>query len=206
MGARYQHGPGVFKLDWILSEPVPWINADVRRAGTVHVGGGLDEMMASERAATRARSPPALRPRRPADRGRPQPCARGRHTFWAYVHVPQGSDVDMTDAIENQIERFAPGFRDTVADRAYRVAMQQRNPSDLGGEISNGKATLRQMLARPVPRWNTYKTPLKGVYLSSAATPPGPAVHGMSGENAAQVALRDVFGVRHVPPLRPAAG
>ncbi|WP_324274029.1 hypothetical protein [Blastococcus brunescens] len=112
----------------------------------------------------------------------------------------------MTEAIENQIERFAPGFRDTVLERYTKnaVAMEQWNPSYLGGDISNGQATLRQMLARPVPRWNTYKTPMTGVYLASAATPPGPAVHGACGDNAAQVALREVFGVRTVPPLRPA--
>jgi phytoene dehydrogenase-like protein len=112
----------------------------------------------------------------------------------------------MTGPIEDQIERFAPGFKDTIVGRATKTAvqMEQWNPSHLGGDISNGQATLWQMLARPVPRWNTYRTPVKGVYLASSATPPGPAVHGMCGDLGARVALRDVFGVREVPPLRPA--
>jgi phytoene dehydrogenase-like protein len=123
------------------------------------------------------------------------------------VHVPHGSDADMTEAIENQVERFAPGFKDTIVERATKTAVQMEawSPSYLGGDISNGQATLRQMLARPVPRWNTYRTPVRGVYMASSATPPGPAVHGACGDKAAEVALRDVFGVRHAPPLRPAA-
>jgi phytoene dehydrogenase-like protein len=135
----------------------------------------------------------------------PTRAPEGGHIFWAYVHVPHGSDVDMTAAIEAQIERFAPGFRDTVVERATKnaVQMQEWNPNHVGGDISNGEASLRQMLARPVPRWNTYRTPMDGVYLASAATPPGPAVHGMCGDLAARVALRDVFGVRKAPPLRP---
>jgi len=205
--SRYHHGAGVFKIDWILSEPVPWTNADVRRAGTVHVAGTLDETIAGERAPNQGRLTDkpyvlAVQPTVPD----PTRAPDGGHIFWAYVHVPHGSDADMTEAIENQIERFAPGFRDTVVDRYTKTAvqMEQWNPSYLGGDISNGQATLRQMLARPVPRWNTYKTPVPGTYLASAATPPGPAVHGACGDNAAQVALREVFGVRKVPPLRPA--
>jgi phytoene dehydrogenase-like protein len=204
--SRYHHGAGVFKIDWILSEPVPWTNPAVRRAGTVHIAGTLDETIAGERAPNEGRltdkpyvlavQPTVADPTRAPD---------GGHIFWAYVHVPHGSDADMTEAIENQVERFAPGFRDTVLERATKTAvqMEQWNPSYLGGDISNGQATLWQMLARPVPRWNTYKTPVRGVYLASAATPPGPAVHGACGDNAARVALREVFGVREVPPLRP---
>ncbi|SFE69890.1 phytoene desaturase family protein [Blastococcus tunisiensis] len=205
--SRYRHGAGVFKIDWILSEPVPWTNPDVRRAGTVHVAGDLDETIAGERAPNEGRITDrpyvlAVQPTVPD----PTRAPDGGHIFWAYVHVPHGSYVDMTDAIENQVERFAPGFRDTVLERSTKtaVAMEAWNPSYVGGDISNGQATLRQMLARPVPRWNTYKTPVRGVYLASAATPPGPAVHGACGDNAAQVALREVFGVRQVPPLRPA--
>ncbi|HEX2072879.1 MAG TPA: NAD(P)/FAD-dependent oxidoreductase [Geodermatophilus sp.] len=204
--ARYKHGPGVFKMDWILSEPVPWTNPEVRRAGTVHVAGTLAETMAGEAApaAGRLTDRPyvlAVQPTVPD----PTRAPDGGHIFWAYVHVPHGSDVDMTEAIENQIERFAPGFRDTVLERATKNAVQMEawNPNHVGGDISNGEASLRQMLARPVPRWNTYKTPIPGTYLASAATPPGPAVHGMCGDNAARVALREVFGVRDVPPLRP---
>ena len=206
--SRYRHGAGVFKVDWILSEPVPWTNPDVRRAGTVHVAGNLDETIAGERAPNQGRLTDkpyvlAVQPTVPD----PTRAPDGGHIFWAYVHVPHGSGADMTEAIENQIERFAPGFRDTVVDRYAKtaVAMEQWNPSYLGGDISNGQASLWQMLARPVPRWNTYKTPLPGAYLASAATPPGPAVHGQCGDSAARVALREVFGVRSVPPLRPAA-
>ena len=204
--SRYHHGAGVFKIDWILSEPVPWANPDVRRAGTIHVAGTLEETIAGEQAPNEGRltdrpyvlavQPTVADPTRAPD---------GGHIFWAYVHVPHGSDADMTEAIENQVERFAPGFRDTVVARATKTAvqMEQWNPSYLGGDISNGQATLRQMLARPVPRWNTYKTPVRGVYLASAATPPGPSVHGACGDNAAKVALREVFGVREAPPLKP---
>ncbi|MGY1747302.1 phytoene desaturase family protein [Blastococcus sp. SYSU D00695] len=205
--SRYKHGPGVFKIDWILSEPVPWTNPEVRRAGTIHVAGTLAETMAGEEGPAHGR--PAEKPYVLAvqptvvDRTR---APGGEHVFWAYVHVPHGSDVDMTDAIEAQIERFAPGFRDTILARATKNApqMEQWNPNHVGGDISNGEASLRQMLARPVPRWNTYRTPIAGTYLASAATPPGPAVHGMCGDNAARLALREVFGLRDVPALRPA--
>jgi phytoene dehydrogenase-like protein len=204
---RYHHGPGVFKIDWILSEPVPWTNPEIRRAGTIHVAGTLEETIAGEAApaAGRLTDRPyvlAVQPTVPD----PSRAPDGGHIFWAYVHVPHGSGVDMTEAIEAQIERFAPGFRDTILERATKdaPAMQAWNPSYLGGDISNGEASLRQMMARPVPRWNTYKTPVPGTYLASAATPPGPAVHGMCGDNAARVALREVFGMRSVPPLRAA--
>ena len=203
---RYEHGPGVFKVDWALSEPVPWIHEDVRRAGTVHVGGTLEEMVAAETAPSRGRvaEKPFVLAVQPTvvDPGR---APAGRHVLWAYAHVPSGSDIDVTTQIEAQIERFAPGFRDTVLARHTYTAreMEAQNPNDVGGEISNGMPSLRQMVARPVPRWNTYKTPIRGVFLASAATPPGPAVHGMCGDNAARTALRDVFGVRDKPRLRP---
>jgi phytoene dehydrogenase-like protein len=204
---RYRHGPGVFKIDWVLSEPVPWANPDVRRAGTIHVAGTIEETIAGESAPAHGRladrpyvlavQPTVVDPTRAPD---------GGHIFWAYVHVPHGSTVDMTEAIEAQIERFAPGFRDTIVGRHTMHAgeMEHWNPNDVGGDISNGEASLRQMLARPVPRWNTYKTPITGTYLASAATPPGPAVHGHCGDNAARVALREVFGIRKPPRLRPA--
>jgi phytoene dehydrogenase-like protein len=163
----------------VLSEPVPWANADVRRAGTIHVAGTMEETIAGESAPAHGRladkpyvlavQPTVVDPTRAPD---------GGHIFWAYVHVPHGSTVDMTEAIEAQVERFAPGFRDTIVGRRTMHAgeMEHWNPSDVGGDISNGEASLRQMLARPVPRWNTYSTPITGTYLASAATPPGPAV------------------------------
>ncbi|MET0764428.1 MAG: NAD(P)/FAD-dependent oxidoreductase [Blastococcus sp.] len=206
---RYKHGPGVFKVDWILSEPVPWTNPDTRRAGTIHLAGDLEETIEGESApgAGRLTDKPYVLAVQPTVVD-PSRAPAGGHIFWAYVHVPHGSDADMTEAIENQVERFAPGFRDTIVGRATKNAMQMQawNPNHVGGDISNGEASLRQMLARPVPRWNTYRTPVRGVYLASAATPPGPAVHGMCGDNAARVALRDVFGIRKAPPLRPALG
>jgi phytoene dehydrogenase-like protein len=202
---RYRHGAGVVKVDWALSDPVPWANPDVRRAGTVHVAGSPDELIAVESLPSKGAIPdrPFVLAVQPtvAD---PTRAPAGRHVLWAYTHVPNGSDVDMTEAIEAQIERFAPGFRDTILARSTLTAPQMaaRNPNDLGGEIANGETSLRQMLARPVPRWNTYTTPLDGVFLASAATPPGPAVHGMCGDNAARTALREVFGIRSAPPLR----
>jgi phytoene dehydrogenase-like protein len=205
--SRYKHGPGVFKVDWILSDPVPWTNPDVRRSGTIHVAGTLEETLAGEAApaADRLTDKPYVLAVQPTVVD-PSRAPAGGHVFWAYVHVPHGSDADMTEAIENQIERFAPGFRDTILERATKNAVQMEawNPNHVGGDISNGEASLWQMLARPVPRWNTYKTPVPGVYLASAATPPGPAVHGQCGDSAARVALREVFGVRKAPPLRPA--
>ncbi|KQS57929.1 FAD-dependent oxidoreductase [Geodermatophilus sp. Leaf369] len=206
---RYKHGPGVFKIDWALSDPVPWTHPDVRRAGTLHVAGTLAETIAGEAApaAGRITDKPYVLAVQPTVVD-PTRAPEGKHVFWAYVHVPHGSTVDMTEQIEAQVERFAPGFRDTILARATMTApqMEQWNPNDVGGDISNGEASLRQMLARPVPRWNTYRTPIDNVFLASAATPPGPAVHGMCGDNAARVALKRVFGVRDVPCLKPAAG
>jgi phytoene dehydrogenase-like protein len=204
---RYRYGPGVFKVDYALSGPVPWTNPDARRAGSLHLGGTIEEVAAAEADVAQGRHP-----RRPfvlvAQQSLfdPTRAPDGQHTLWTYCHVPARSSLDMTDAIEDQIERFAPGFKDTIVSRATKTAvqMEQWNPSYLGGDISNGQASLWQMLARPVPRWNTYRTPVRGVYMASSATPPGPAVHGMCGDLAARVALRDVFGVRAVPPLRPA--
>ncbi|MCV2488792.1 NAD(P)/FAD-dependent oxidoreductase [Geodermatophilus sp. YIM 151500] len=202
---RYRYGAGVFKVDYVLSSPVPWAAPEVRRAGTVHVAGSLAETIEGESAPAAGRVPekPYVLAVQPTVVD-PTRAPDGGHVFWAYVHVPHGSDVDMTGAIEAQIERFAPGFRDTVVERHMMDARQMEawNPNHVGGDIANGEASLRQMLARPVPRWNTYKTPLRGVYLASAATPPGPAVHGMCGDNAARVALREVFGIREAPPLR----
>jgi phytoene dehydrogenase-like protein len=185
--SRYKHGPGVFKVDWILSDPVPWTNPDVRRSGTIHVAGTLEETLAGEAApaADRLTDKPYVLAVQPTVVD-PSRAPAGGHVFWAYVHVPHGSDADMTEAIENQIERFAPGFRDTILERATKNAVQMEawNPNHVGGDI--------------------YKTPVPGVYLASAATPPGPAVHGQCGDSAARVALREVFGVRKAPPLRPA--
>jgi phytoene dehydrogenase-like protein len=211
--ARFRYGAGICKVDFALSGPVPWRNEAARLAGTLHLGGGFEEIAAGEAAVARGehpRSPYVLVVQ--AGVADPARAPRGQHTLWAYCHVPAGSTVDMTARIEAQIERFAPGFTDLVLARHTRTAAQEEalDPNYVGGDIACGAQTVRQVLARPVARWNPYRTPLRGVYLCSSATPPGPAVHGRCGELAALTALRDVFGVREPPDLdalrpRPAA-
>jgi len=194
---RYRYGPGVFKMDWALSGPVPWSAEICRRAGTVHVGGTLAEVAASEAAVAAGRH--ADRPYclvvQPgvADATR---APEGGHTLWAYCHVPGGSTVDMTGAVERQIERFAPGFADLVLARSATTAAdaERADPNYVGGNIAGGETTLRQTLFRPTLRWNPYRTPLAGTYLASASTPPGGGVHGMCGVYAARTALHDHFG------------
>ena len=189
-------------MNFALSGPVPWANEDARRAGTLHVGGTLEEVAAGEAEVAAGRHPDspyvlAVQPGT-ADPGR---APAGRYTLWTYCHVPAGSTVDMNARIEAQIERFAPGFRDLVLARSTRTAAAQEahNPNYVGGDIAAGIQTIRQVLARPAARWNPYRTPLRGVYLCSASTPPGPGVHGRCGELAALTALRDVFGIRQPP-------
>jgi phytoene dehydrogenase-like protein len=212
--AGFRYGPGVCKVDYALSGPVPWRNEGARKAGTLHLGGSFEEIAAAEAQVARGQHPDSpyvlVVQAGVADLTR---APRGQHTLWAYCHVPSGSTVDMTARIEAQIERFAPGFKDLVLARSTRTAADEEafNPNYVGGDITCGAQTVRQVLARPVPRWNPHRTPLRGVYLCSAATPPGPAVHGRCGELAALTALRDVFGVRQQPDLdelrpRPATG
>jgi phytoene dehydrogenase-like protein len=202
--ARFRYGAGVCKVDYALSGPVPWRNDGARKAGTLHLGGGFEEIAAGEAEVARGRHPDSpyvlVVQAGVADQSR---APRGQHTLWTYCHVPAGSTVDMTARIEAQIERFAPGFKDLVLARSTRTAADEEasNPNYVGGDIACGAQTVRQVLARPVPRWNPYRTPLRGVYLCSSATPPGPAVHGRCGELAALTALRDVFGVRKPPDL-----
>ncbi len=194
--ARFRHGPGAFKIDYALSEPVPWAAEEARRAGTVHVGGTLSEIAAAEADVAARRHP-----ERPfvlvgqqslADPGR---APAGRHTLWAYCHVPSGSDRDMTAAVEGQIERFAPGFRDVVLARRATgpAALEAGNPNMVGGDINGGAADLVQMLARPMARRVPYATPDERLFLCSASTPPGGGVHGMCGWHAARAALRGVL-------------
>jgi phytoene dehydrogenase-like protein len=192
---RYRYGPGVFKIDWALSGPVPWEAEVCRRAGTVHVGGTLEQVAAAEADVARGRHP-----ERPfclvAQPGVVDPtrAPAGGQTLWGYCHVPAGSTVDMTAAIEAQIERFAPGFKDLVLARATKTAAEteQANPNYIGGDITGGMATLRQTLWRPTVRWDNYRTGAPGLYLCSASTPPGGGVHGMCGYGAAQSALADL--------------
>jgi phytoene dehydrogenase-like protein len=195
---RFRYGPGVCKVDWALSEPIPWRSAELARAGTVHLGGTIDELEAAERAVHRGRLPD-----RPfvlvvqATIADPSRAPAGRHTAWAYAHVPNGSPADVSHRIEAQIERFAPGFRDTVLARAVRTAPQMEgyNANYLGGDINGGAQDLPQLLARPALRWNPYSTPIRGLYICSSSTPPGGGVHGMSGHLAAKSALHREFGI-----------
>jgi phytoene dehydrogenase-like protein len=190
---NYRYGAGVFKVDWALSEPIPWCAATCRRAGTVHLGPTLDEMALSERVIWRgevAERPYTLVTQQSLFDATRAPS--GQHTGWAYCHVPNGSTVDMTAAIEAQIERFAPGFRDTILARHTMTTheFQQYNANYIGGDINGGVQNWRQLFTRPVPRLNPYTIPLKNVFICSSATPPGGGVHGMCGYHAAQTVLR----------------
>ena len=189
----YRYGPGAFKVDWALDGPIPWADPATARAGTVHVGGTMGEVAASE--AVVGHGNPADRPfvllvqPTVAD---PSRAPESKHVAWAYCHVPHGSDVDMTDAVERQVERFAPGFRDVVLARSVKnaPAMEAYDANYIGGDINGGVQDVRQLLFRPVLRWNPYTTPDPGLFLCSSSTPPGGGVHGMSGWHAAREALR----------------
>jgi phytoene dehydrogenase-like protein len=204
---RFRYGPGICKADFALSGPVPWANADCRLAGTLHLGGTFEEVAAAEAEANAGRHPerPYVLVVQPgvAD---PTRAPAGAQTLWAYCHVPPGSTVDMGDAVEAQVERFAPGFTDLILARSVRTAAdtEAHNPNYVGGDIAVGRQSLRQTLLRPAARMNPYRTPARGVYLCSSATPPLPGVHGRCGELAALTALRDVFGVRQPPDISPA--
>jgi phytoene dehydrogenase-like protein len=190
---RFRYGPGVFKVDWALDGPVPWSNPTLARAGTVHLGGSASQIVASERLV--ARGGHAERPytlfvqASVADSTR---APAGKTTGWAYCHVPNGSTVDMTGAIEAQVERFAPGFRDRILGRHVMgpAALEAHNPNEVGGDINGGSAALTQFVTRPVISRDPWATPLPGVYLCSSSTPPGGGVHGMGGWHAAHRALR----------------
>jgi len=190
--SRFRYGPGVFKVDWALSGPVPWRSDACRRAGTVHVGGTLAEVATAEADVVAGRVPERpfvlVAQQSLFDRRAPD----GNHTLWGYCHVPNGSDVDMTERIEAQIERFAPGFRDLVVERHVMdaPAMQRYNENYVGGDINGGMQNLRQLFARPVLRWDPYSTPNERLFICSSSTPPGGGVHGMCGYNAALVAMK----------------
>jgi phytoene dehydrogenase-like protein len=192
----FRHGPGIFKIDYALSEPIPWKAEACRRSGTVHLGGTMDEIAASERDVARGTIP-----ERPFTLVAQQSlfdetrAPRGRHTLWAYCHVPFDCKIDMSDRIESQIERFAPGFRDCVLARHKMSSadLEKSNANLAGGDINGGAANLLQLIARPIFSPTPYRTPLRGVYLCSASTPPAGGVHGMCGYHAARLALREIF-------------
>lgn len=190
---RYRYGWSACKLDYVLSGPMPWTAEPARRAGTVHLGGPLADLVASEAAVQRggvSAHPYVLVAQ--ATVADPTRAAGGQHTLWAYCHVPNGSPLDATDRIEAQFDRFAPGWRDLVVGRAVRTAPQfeDYNPNAIGGDFAGGSMGGRQLFARPRLTLNPYRTPLPGVWLCSASTPPGAAVHGMCGWHAAGRVLR----------------
>lgn len=196
---QYRYGAAAFKVDYALSDPIPWAAEACRRAGTVHVGGTLDEIAASEQAVAEGRVPERpyvlLAQHSPFDDTR---APGDQHTAWAYCHVPNGSTVDATAQIERQIERFAPGFRDTILERHVMgpQALEAWNPNLVGGDINGGAFDLMQVVARPALRWSPYRVPARTahgarLYLASASTPPGGGVHGMAGRHAAQTVLAD---------------
>ena len=202
---QYRYGMGAFKVDWALDGPIPWRDENVARAGTVHLGGPIEEIAASERDAWAGRvseRPFVLLAQQSLFDTTRAPA--GKHTVWSYCHVPHGSTADMLPRIERQIERFAPGFRDRVLARHVMTPadLERRNPNFVGGDIGAGVVDLRQLVARPTWRW--YSTPSPGLYICSASTPPGVGVHGMCGYHAAQRALKDLWSGTSLdaPPRR----
>ena len=199
---RFPHGPGAFKIDYALAEPIPWRAAECGRAGTVHIGGTYEEIARSEHDSSSGKisdAPFVLVAQQSLFD--PTRAPAGRHTGWAYCHVPNGSDVDMSERIEEQIERYAPGFRDIVLARNVMppAALETHNSNLIGGDVGGGSNALWHLLARPFPRWDPYRTPHPRLYLCSSSTPPGGGVHGMCGYWAASSVLRRTFQ-RPIPP------
>jgi phytoene dehydrogenase-like protein len=192
----FRHAPGIFKIDYALRAPVPWRAEACKRAGTIHLGGTLDEIAGAERAIAQGEIPERpfvlVAQQSLFDETR---APRGQHTLWAYCHVPFDCKVDMSARIEAQIERFAPGFRDCILARHAMSAidLEKSNPNLAGGDISGGATNFAQLIARPTLSPTPYRTPLRGVYLCSASTPPGGGVHGMCGYHAARAALKEAL-------------
>lgn len=192
--SRFRYGPGVFKVDWALDAPIPWRDQRALRAGTVHLGGTLEEVAASEAEVGNGQAPkaPYVLLSQPTLFD-PTRAPAGKHTVWAYCHVPNGSTVDMTERIEAQVERFAPGFRNRVLARSVMTPadIERHNANCIGGDINGGSGDLRQWFLRPT--WRRYATPNRQVYICSSSTPPTGGVHGLCGYFAAQTALRHAF-------------
>jgi phytoene dehydrogenase-like protein len=194
---KFRYGPGVFKVDWALDGPIPWKAAECAKSATVHVGGTFEEIVESEYAMSHGRTaekPFILVAQQSVFDSTRAPA--GKHTGWGYCHVPNGSTEDMTERIERQIERFAPGFRDRILARHTLNTAQYEdyNPNVIGGDIAGGANTMQQFLARPFPSHDPYATPNERIFMCSSSTPPGGGVHGMCGYWAAQSALRRAFG------------
>lgn len=194
---KFRYGMGVFKVDWALDAPIPFVSSDAKRAGTLHLGNTIEEIQASEYAAYKGKhsSRPFVLLSQPSlfDYHR---APTGKHTAWAYCHVPKGSTVDMKEAIENQVERFAPGFRDRIlASHTFNTEqLEKYNPNYIGGDIGGGVMDIRQLFNRPA-LFSPYRTGVKGIYMCSSSTPPGGGVHGMCGYHAAKRALKEVFNI-----------
>jgi len=195
---KYQYGPGIFKIDWALDSPIPFSDDHCREAGTIHIGNSLAEIKNAEQETWNG-----VHPDRPyvllaqqtiAD---PSRAPAGKHTAWAYCHVPNGSEKDMTRAIENQVERYAPGFRERIIGKHIMnsARLHEYNPNYVGGDINGGSIDLSQLFTRPALRFSPYRTSAKGLYICSASTPPGGGVHGMCGYHAARRALKDIFKI-----------
>jgi phytoene dehydrogenase-like protein len=195
---RYRYGMGVFKIDWALDAPIPFKAEAVKQAGTIHIGGTLEEIVQSEQQTSKGGHPDKpfvlLAQQSIFD---PSRAPEGKHTAWAYCHVPNGSCKDMTEAIERQVERFAPGFRERIlAKSTFNTRqLENYNPNYVGGDINGGIIDLAQLFTRPALRRSPYRTSAKGIYICSSATPPGGGVHGMCGYHAAKRALKDVFNI-----------
>ncbi|MBO6793466.1 MAG: NAD(P)/FAD-dependent oxidoreductase [Balneolaceae bacterium] len=195
---KYKYGPGAFKIDLAVSEPIPWKNEAIGKAGTVHLGGSFEEIGYSEKQVWQGNHPekPYVLLSQPSifdDLRAP----KGKHTVWAYCHVPNGSDRDCTEEIVSQIERYAPGFRDTIIAKHTMTAVQMNdyNENYIGGDINGGAQFFKQLIGRPVLKWDPYKIPFDGAYICSSSTPPGGGVHGMCGYHAAKSALKNEFGI-----------
>ncbi|GAB3042359.1 phytoene desaturase family protein [Spirosoma pulveris] len=195
---RYRYGMGVFKIDWALDGPIPFTAPECRQAGTVHLGGTFAEIADAEQATSDGKHPDKpyilLAQQSLFDSSR---APNGKHTAWAYCHVPNGSTLDQTTIIEQQVERFAPGFRDRILDRhtMNTVQMEAYNPNYIGGDINGGIIDITQLYTRPVISLSPYETSAPGLFICSSSTPPGGGVHGMCGYHAARVALREGFGL-----------
>jgi len=195
---RYRYGMGVFKIDWALDGPIPFTSSGCISAGTVHLGNTFEEIAHGEQVTSEGKHPKKpfvlLAQQSLID---PSRAPQGKHTAWAYCHVPNGSEKDMTEAIESQVERFAPGFRDLILAKntMNTKAMEAYNPNYIGGDINGGVIDMGQLFTRPALRISPYRTSAKGIYICSSSTPPGGGVHGMCGYHAAKQSLKDVFNI-----------